>query len=443
MVRHRLVRSFAVIGTGALVLAACGSDTDDGASETAEPDDGGEVTEIVTDVGVTEEPCPDAVNADNGCIYLGVISDLTEGPFAVFGQELTAGQTDFWNRVNEAGGVGGYDVDITEYTRDAKYNPQEHSQAYREIEPEVLALAQTLGTVNTQGILADMDADNVIGAPATWWSGWSFDEEDNGRIVESGASYCVQAIGGLDWLADNREAPASVIAVGFPGDFGGDAAGGFEIWAEENGAEFAGFVETGPNAAVGNQDAAVQQVVGSGADVVVLAAGPGEVAEIVGKSAAGGFTGTFLGLAPTWNPVLLGTESAPALEALFLHVGTHETYGSDTPAHAAMQEAKGDEVPANDAYTFGWVWQYPLQAVLEAAAENGDLTREGLVSVIDGLEVDFEGALPPATLGGDPDRSVTVSQVDAEAALGITTLEAGYVGPTAESFDYAGPCFAG
>ena len=31
-------------------------------------------------IGVTEEPCPDAVNEDNGCIYLGILSDLTEGP---------------------------------------------------------------------------------------------------------------------------------------------------------------------------------------------------------------------------------------------------------------------------------------------------------------------------------------------------------------------------
>ena len=445
MVKRGMARSLALVGTGALVLAACGGgDSDEGASGTSEPDGGGEVTEIVTDVGVTEEPCPDAVNEDNGCIYLGIISDLTEGPFAVFGKELTDGQTDFWTRVNEAGGIGGYDVNVTEYTRDAKYNPQEHSQAYREIEPDILALAQTLGTTQTQGILADMDADNVIGAPATWWSGWGFDEEDSGRIVESGGSYCVQAIGGLDWLAENQDAPGTVLVVGFPGDFGGDAAGGAEVWAEANGAEFAGFVETGPNAAVGNQDAAVAQILSSGADVVVLAAGPGEVAEIVGKAAAGGFTGTFLGAAPTWNPALLGTEAAPALEALFYNVATHETYGSDTPAHAAMIEMRGeDNIPANDAYTFGWVWQYPMKAVLEAAAENGDLTREGLVSVIDGLEVDFEGALPSATLGGDLDRSITISSVTADSALGLVTEATGYVGPTAESFDYASACFAG
>ena len=62
MVKRGMARSLALVGTGALVLAACGGgDSDEGASGTSEPDGGGEVTEIVTDVGVTEEPCPDAV----------------------------------------------------------------------------------------------------------------------------------------------------------------------------------------------------------------------------------------------------------------------------------------------------------------------------------------------------------------------------------------------
>ena len=31
---------------------------------------------VKTDIGVTAEPCPEAVNQEKGCIYLGVISDL-------------------------------------------------------------------------------------------------------------------------------------------------------------------------------------------------------------------------------------------------------------------------------------------------------------------------------------------------------------------------------
>ena len=100
-------------------------------------------------LGVTAEPCPHAIDTSNGCIYLGTISDLTVGPFAPLGVPITDAQKAFWQRVNEDGGIGGYDIDVTKYIRDNKYNPQTHNQVYQEIKPDVLALAQTLGSPTT------------------------------------------------------------------------------------------------------------------------------------------------------------------------------------------------------------------------------------------------------------------------------------------------------
>ena len=105
---------------------------------------------------MTDEACPDAVNEDNGCIYLGTISDLTQGPFAPLGVPITEAQKAFWQRVNEDGGIGGYDIDVTEYVKDNLYNPQTHKQVYGEIKGDVLALAQTLGSPTTLAILPDL-----------------------------------------------------------------------------------------------------------------------------------------------------------------------------------------------------------------------------------------------------------------------------------------------
>jgi ABC-type branched-subunit amino acid transport system substrate-binding protein len=435
--RPRVARSVAVLGAGALVLAGCGSD-DDG--------DDTDASSLSTDVGVTAEACPDAVNPDNGCIYLGVLSDLSEGPFVALAQPGLEGLEDFWQRVNENGGIGGYDIDVTENVRDNKYDPQTQSQAYREIEPNILALAVTLGTPPTQAILGDMDADDVIGAPASWWSGWSFPEEDDGLILESGHSYCIESMVGLDWFTEEKGEPQRVLAVGYPGDYGGDYAAGAEAWAEANDVTYAGFVETGPNAVVNTQDAAVEQVVDSNADVVAIAVGPLETAEIIGKAAAEGFTGQFVGAVPTWNPALLESEAAPAIEALYTQVAPFEAFGGDTEAHQAMNDALGGEAPANDGYTWGWVWQYPMKAALEAAVENGDLTRAGLRSVVDGLEVDYEGILPTATYGEDPnatvDRTAVIATPDPEAPLAISAVATGVTGETADAYDYTAACSA-
>lgn len=447
MVRQRLVRSLAVLGAGALVLTACGGDSDTDAGGTSEPDGEGGATEIVTGTGVTEEPCPDAVNEDNGCIYLGVISDLSIGAFASYGPEIVRGHEDFWQRVNEAGGIAGYDIDVSENIRDGEYDPQVYPQVYREIEPNILALAETLGTPQTQAILSDMEADNVVGATSTWWSGWGFEEDDQGLVLEAGSSYCFHAMSSLDWVSENREAPESVVSVGFPTDFGLDFAAGVQAWGEANGVEVQEYIETGPNAAVGNQDGVVAAILEGQPDAVGLAVPPGEAAEIVGKAAAQGYTGTFLGFLASWNPALLQTDAAPAMEALYLNVATHENFTGESEAHEALREAYGEGNPPNDGYTFGWISQYPIQAVLEKAAENGDLTREGVVAAVDGTVVDYEGALPEFTLGGDPnenaDRSITINAVDLDGdtrGQGIAALETGYVGPTAEAYEYTAAC---
>ena len=64
---------------------------------------------------------------------------------------ITDAQKAFWKRVNEQGGIGGYEIDVTTYVKDNKYNPQIHNQVYQEIKPNILALAQTLGSPHNRG----------------------------------------------------------------------------------------------------------------------------------------------------------------------------------------------------------------------------------------------------------------------------------------------------
>src|SRR5689334_1293855 len=114
-----------------------------------------------SDVGITKEPCPKSEHKDRGCIYLGIISDLTVGPFHVLAVPITDAQKAFWKRVNNQGGIGGYDIDAETYVRDNKYNPQTHNEAYQEMKGKVLALAQSLGSPTTAAILPDMKTNNI------------------------------------------------------------------------------------------------------------------------------------------------------------------------------------------------------------------------------------------------------------------------------------------
>lgn len=439
--RRRSRAALALVAAGLLTLTACTQVTPE-----TEASDPGESGEIATGAGVTAEPCPDAVNDDNGCIYLGVLSDLTEGPFAALAVPITDAQRAFWAQVNEDGGIGGYDIDIDTYTRDTKYQAAEHSAQYQQIADSIAGIAQSLGTVNTESVLPDMIDRSLVTVPTSWWSGYAFDDNDGGIIMETGYSYCTEALVGLDWFAETNGAPATVQAVGYPGDYGGDSAEGVNRWAEVNGATALQPIGTGPNQVVGNQDAVVAAVLSGAPDVVVLAVGPAETAEIVGKLAASGFTGRFLGALPTWNPALLESAAAPALEALYNHMTPYENWDGSSAAITAIKDSLGGELPPNGGYIIGWAIGYPLKAALEAAADAGDLTPEGIAAVVDGLTVDFEGLVQPHTYGGDPqenaNQAVNIGVPDPEVELGLRTIESFYEGSSFGETDYSAACVA-
>lgn len=416
-------------------LAGCrGGDDDEGST----PDDNGEG--IRTGIGITDEPCPDAVNPDNGCIYLGTLSDLTTGPFAPLAVPITEGQKAFWARVNAGGGIGGFDVDVTRYVRDNKYTPEVHNQVYQEIKGEVLALAQTLGSPTTAAIIDDMRTNNVVGTPASWTSAWAFEDV----ILESGANYCVESMNAIDYAIEEFD-PKTVMAVHYPGDYGDDAAAGAKLGAEANELEFT-EVQTDPGTE--NQAGAINAVVDQSPDLVILTTAPAEAAAIIGQAAQRGYTGKFIGTSPTWNPGLMDSPAAPAIQALYLQSAPWNAWGTESPGHTAMREALSSVDVPNDGYTSGWVWSYPLKAALEQAAEDGDLTREGLLAAAKSLtSVDYEGMLPDdaGNFAGGPDggqvRVTSIYAPDPDAPTKVSVVKDLFVGETAASFELTEPCF--
>lgn len=394
---------------------------------------------VKVDFGVTEEPCPDTGHADRGCIYLGTVSDLTEGPFKALATSIVDAQEAFWKRVNDRGGIGGHDVDVTTHVKDNKYNPQLHNQVYQEIKGEVLALTQTLGSPTTAAILPDLRSSQVVAVPASWTSLWGFEEV----VLESGANYCVESMNAVDYAVDELGAK-SVMAVHLQGDYGDDAAAGAKVAAEGRGLPFSAAVtQTGQD----NQGGAIDAVVSADPDVVILTTGPTDAAVIIGQAAARGFQGRFIGTSPTWNQGLLTSPAAPAIKAQYLQSAPWKSWAAESPGHAAMREALRGVTP-NDGYTSGWVWAYPLKAALEKAAENKDLTRAGVLNAVRQLDsVDYEGMLPEGAgkFTGTPDESTfrqsLIYRPDAGAVAGVSLVEDFFTGPTAKAFEFEKPCY--
>jgi ABC-type branched-subunit amino acid transport system substrate-binding protein len=431
---RRTLRVIAVLVMCLLVAAGCrGADETDtaggGGDEAASPAAGASEAEAAGELtfaeGVTEEPCPDAVNPDNGCIYLGVISDFT-GTFAGLGAPIAEAVEAFWNRVNEEGGIGGFDVDAATYVRDNGYNPETHNEVYQEIKPEVLAIAMSLGSPTTAAIYDDLEANSIVTVPAGWTSNYVFQD----LVLEYGTSYCVESMN-------------AVMAIHYPGDYGADAAYGAKVAAEELGAEFVD-VETEPGQ--DNQAGAIDAVVSQDPDLVVLTTGPTDAATIIGQAAAQGFQGQYVGTSPTWNPGLKDTPAFDAMTQQYHQSRPGETYEEGQgPGFDAVREVFGDA--GDDGVLTGWTPQYAVKAAIEAAIENGDLTREGLLEAATSLEsVDYEGMMPEGSgdfaAGEAFPREIIMAQPDAETSSGVTAVTDFITSDVAEGFDYGGqPCW--
>jgi len=422
-------RAGAVLALASLVLvtAACGREDSGDGDGTAVP-------------GVTSEPCPEAVDQEKGCIYLGVISDLT-GAFKGVGIPFTEGQKAFWADVNKNGGIGDYEVDVTKYTKDNAYSPDTHAQVFGEIKDEVLALAQSLGSAQTAGILEDAKTENILVAPASLSSGWLFED----IVPEFGSSYCAEAMNAVDYAVDELGA-TSVAAVHYPGDYGDDAAVGVRVAAEARGITFTD-VPTGPGGAE-EQTAAIGAVLKAKPDLVFVSTGPIELATIMGGAAAQGFRGAFIGSVPTWNVALLDNpDLVPLMQAMYRQATPVGGWDYDSAGHDAMRAAAGAMDP-NDWFTVGWSSGYGLKGILEKAMDDGKLTRAGMVETVAAMtSIDSQGMFPEGSgnFAAEPDdaavRATIINKVDPSASSGVVVEKDFFTGPTAEAYEFAGPCY--
>ena len=236
------------------------------------------------------------------------------------------------------------------------------------------------------------------------------------------------------------------MAVHYPGDYGGDAAAGAKVSADANGIDFVNVETTaGPD----NQARRSPRSSSSSPDLVLLAAGPTDVATIVGQAAAAGLPGPVHGLLAELEPGDPGLAGRAGVPGGCSAPGPVGSVGRrDRRRTRLAKEALGDVEP-NEFYTAGWFWSYPLKAALEAAAENGDLTRAGLREAADEPRVDrLRG---PAARGlrqlrRRPERGGVAGDVHQQhrpgrPAPGCRCRRRPSPARPPRSYDFAGPCY--
>lgn len=392
------------------VLAATGCSTK--APESSGGGGGAAAGDVTTDIGVEGET-----------ITLGVLTDLT-GVFAALGNDITNANRLFWedNQVCDT-----YDVELE--VQDTGYVPQQGVQLYSGMKDNVLAMQQTIGSPINTALAPEYEADQIVNFPSAWSK--TLTEIPGTGVV--GATYDVEIANGYDYMfREGLLAEGDTVGhIYFEGEYGANGLEGTRAVAEERGLE---VIEAQIKATDQDMSAQITQFAAAGVDLIALTVAPGQTASVATVAAAQGLDVPILGSNPVFAPGLLQGPAAEWLKT-HLYVASPVSSFDAHPELLAQYEEAYPDAAVSLGVVVGFGMSEMMKQVLDAACENGDLTREGVLNAFNELEeVDTGGLVVPIRgfeVGQSPSLESFVLQ-PADVPGGATVLEEAFEGEFAE-----------
>ena len=335
--------------------------------------EGGAAGEVTTDVGV-----------EGTTITLGVLTDLT-GVFAALGQDITNANQLFWqdNQVCDT-----YSVELD--VQDTTYVPQTGVQLYSGMEPNILAMQQTIGSPINTALAPEYESDQIVNFPSAWAR--TLTEIPGTGVV--GATYDVELANGYSYLFEQGllQDGDTVGHIYFEGEYGENGLAGSEAVAEERGLT---IIPAQIKSADQDMTAQITQFAAAGVDAIALTVAPTQTASAAGVAAAQGLNVPIIGSNPVFAPGLLQGPAAQALKDNLYVASPVSAFDAQPELLAKYQEAYPDVQPSLGVLV-GYGMSAIMKQVLDAACENGDLTRAGVVNAFNELQdVDTGGLVVP------------------------------------------------
>ena len=417
-------------------------------------------TTTTTTAAVDDGIETDGVTVTAGTIYVGLLADLS-GPLSANDIDLVDAQLVFWSDLNESGGIAGRQVELL--IADTGSDLADHEAAYERLKGQVVMFSHSAGSQNTAAIADDLVADDRLAVVASWYSGWA-DPDLGANVVETGSSYCLEAMNGLSAVAAAHQAetglPPSLAIAADSSEYGQDSAAGARWLADALALQvrFDGTID-----ALFSTGAIGGEIAVAAADWTWLATDPTATAEIVSAAVAEGYEGEWSGAMPSFNPRLLATGLGEYLADNWLHSALLAPMGADVSGmpevYSALADAYPDRYPS-DGLIRGYLQFAAAKQILEHAAGRNDLTPEGVREARDDLGgLEFAGISPPTVFADNLNDAATretalyrpnkntfdeqggLTATLAEGAISAYDLVAGFdVSEVAAAYIFDGPC---
>jgi ABC-type branched-subunit amino acid transport system substrate-binding protein len=397
----------------AVVVVASGCSTKAPESSGGGGGDAGAAGEVTTDIGV-----------EGTTINLGVLTDLT-GVFAALGNDITNANTLFWenNQVCDT-----YDVSLN--VQDTGYVPQQGVQLYSGMKDSILAMQQTIGSPINTALAPEYESDQIVNFPSAWSK--TLTEIPGTGVV--GATYDVEIANGYDYMF--REGLLkdgdTVGHIYFEGEYGANGLAGTQAVAAERNLN---VIEAQIKPTDQDMSAQITQFKAAGVNAIALTVAPGQTASVATVAEAQGLDVPILGSNPVFAPGLLqGPAAAKIKEDLYI-ASPVSSFDAHPELLEQYQAAYPDAVPSLGVVV-GFGMSEMMKQVLDAACENGDLTRQGVLTAFEELEeVETGGLVVPIRgfeLGQSPSLESFMLQ-PADVPGGATVLEESFQGEFAEA----------
>jgi ABC-type branched-subunit amino acid transport system substrate-binding protein len=399
----------AVVVAAAVVVTASGCSTK---APQSSGGGGGDAGDVQTDFGVEGET-----------ITLGVLTDLT-GVFAALGNDITNANSLFWenNQVCDT-----YDVELE--IQDTGYVPQQGVQLYSGMKDSVLAMQQTIGSPINTALAPEYEADDIVNFPSAWSK--TLTEIPGTGVL--GATYDVEIANGYAYLFEEGllNEGDTVGHIYFEGEYGANGLEGTKAVAEEMGLQ---VIEAQIKPTDQDMSAQITQFKAAGVHAIALTVAPGQLASVATVAQAQGLDVPILGSNPVFAPGLLqGPAAAKIKEDLYI-ASPISSFDQHAELLAQYEEAYPGATPSLGV-VFGFGMAETMKQVLDAACEEGDLTRAGVRAAFDELEdVDTGGLIVPIRgfeLGKSPSLENFILR-PADVPGGATVAKEAFEGEFAE-----------
>ena len=396
-----------------LVLAGCGGDDDEAAATGAD--------------GITTGP---GVSADT--ITLGRLTDAT-GPFKNLGLNLKAGEDLWLQDVNAAGGVCNRQIRIESI--DHAYKADQATIQFPDLEPKVAGLLEVLGSPVIGALKVDF-AETRLTSAALAFSSQLLDQP---TVLLAGTTYDLEFINALSYLLDEGliNEGDKIADIYIDGDAGLNGLAGTKYFAEKHDLT---VVERRVTATDTDMTNIVTGLRGEKVKAILMTTSGAQTASVAAANAALNLDVPMVANSPSFDPALLDTPAADALDNKLYIASSSVPYSTDLAKAKEIADKFEATSSARPSYAvqFGYALGLVWQQILEKACTAKDLSRDGILAAKNAsstvdlqklvADLDFSKPGSPAT------RQVYIARVDKGEKGGLKQLTPLFVAPDATSY---------